>query len=185
MIVGSRACGRSPPAVRPLHVPPITAASAAPRPRRGASIPGLTLAAQPMVAFAGRCARPPAARGRRRERRGLAAAAGRPGKLQDCELERVNAHPTVVSALRALGVPGAAPQVRERDARAPRGGSRSPNRGRAPPPPPPREHARPLTDSRRGRGADPGTGCRAASGVVGRARAAAPASWTAWRTSAH
>lgn len=47
------------------------------------------------------------------------------------ELEPVNAHPAVASALRALRAPGAAPQVREGDARAPRGGSRSRNRARA------------------------------------------------------
>ena len=84
-MLGSRACGLSPPSVWPPRVPPIAAASAAPRPRRGASNPGLTLATQPMVAFAGRRARAPAARGRRPERRGLAAAVGRPGKLRDCE----------------------------------------------------------------------------------------------------
>lgn len=54
MTLGTRAGGRSTPSVWPPRVPPIAVASAAPRPRRGASIPCLTLAAQPMVAFAGR-----------------------------------------------------------------------------------------------------------------------------------
>lgn len=74
-----------------------------------------------MAASAGRRARPPAARGRRPERRGRAAAVGRPGKLRDRGRQRVSAGPAVASDPRAARVPGAAPQVRGGDARGPWG----------------------------------------------------------------
>lgn len=158
MTLGTRAGGRSTPSVWPPRVPPIAVASAAPRPRRGASIPGLTLAAQPMGGICG------AARKASRRQRAPPGASG----AGSC-----GGSPWEAARLRARAGERTS-RCRLRTPRPPRPGCRPAGEGRgragaagrvalsqsrARAPPSLREHARPLTDFRRGRGADPGTGC--------------------------